>query len=54
MRGLLKLFISGINPKRIKNTETPKRLLFTQTSQEKQFPKHTPRAFPLTVNTYNP
>jgi hypothetical protein len=38
MRGLLKLFMRGINPKRTKNTETPKRRLFTQPSQEKLGP----------------
>jgi len=35
MRGLLKLFKRGIIPKRTKNTETLKRRLFTQSSQEK-------------------
>jgi hypothetical protein len=41
MRGLLKLFKSGINPKRTKNTATPKRLLFTQPPPGKAITKDT-------------
>jgi hypothetical protein len=39
MRGLLKLFMSGIIAKRTKNTETPKRRLFTQPSPKKLPPR---------------
>ena len=45
MRGLLKLFMRGIIPKRTKNTKILKRRLFTHSSQRKLSQEYTLRFF---------